>query len=132
MIDFSNEIFNAVAQQLRSSFKGVKVIGENVQSPTEFPTVTIDEIENVPVERDSSKVEKYSRVRYRVQIFSNKKTGKRAEARQILSVADEMFAGWGFTRKTYVPQPDVYNSAVYQITATYEAVVDRNGIIYKS
>ena len=131
MIDFSNEIFSESAKLLRSQYSKIKVVGESVSSATEFPTVTIDEIDNVPVERDSAKTEKYARVRYRVQIFSNAK-GKRTEARGILAVLDSKFTEWGFTRKSLVPQPDVYNSSVYQITATYEAVIDRDGVIYKS
>ena len=131
MIDFSNEIFNESAKLLRSKYSKIKVVGESVSSATEFPTVTIDEIDNVPVERDSAKIEKYARVRYRVQVFSNSK-GKRTEARNILATLDNKLTELGFTRNSLVPQPDVYNTSVYQITATYEAVIDANGVIYKS
>ena len=58
MIDFSNEIFNAVAKHLRSLYKGIQVIGEYVKIPSKFPTVTIDEISNIPIHLDSAKVNK--------------------------------------------------------------------------
>ena len=131
MIDYSNEIFNDAATVLRDAVEGVTVVGEYVSSPTSFPTVTIDEISNVPVHRDSAKTEKYAEVRYRVQVFSNKQTGKRVEARNIFNVIDTRFAELGFTRKTYTTTPDVYNSAVYQITATFDAQIDVNGVVYK-
>jgi hypothetical protein len=37
----------------------------------------------------------------------------------------------GFFCKTYTTTPEVYNAEVYSITATYEAVVDRNGVVYR-
>ena len=131
MIDYSNEIFNDVATVLRNAVSGITVIGEYVSSPTSFPTVTIDEISNVPKHRDSAKTEKYATVRYRVQVFSNKSTGKRLEARSILDVIDTRLTELGLVRKTYTTTPDVYNSSVYQITVTYEAVIDTDGVIYK-
>ena len=132
MIDYSNEIFNDAKTLLKSVFQDITVIGEYVSSPTSFPTVTIDEVSNVPKYRDSAKAEKYSMVRYRVQVFSNKSTGKRGEARNIFMIIDGRLAELGFVRKTYTTTPDVYNSSVYQITATFEAVIDTNGVIYKN
>ena len=89
MIDFSNEIFNAVAKHLRSLYKGIQVKGEYVATPAKFPTVTIDEIGNIPTELDSAATNKYADVVYRVQVFSNKANGKRAEAREIYKAVDE-------------------------------------------
>lgn len=132
MIDYSNEIFNDAATVLRNAVDGVTVIGEYVSSPTSFPTVTIDEIDNRQFQRDSAKTEKFAAVRYRVQVFSNKQSGKRVEARNILNVIDTRLSELGFTRKTYTTTPDVYNSSVYQITATYDAVIGADGVIYKN
>ena len=132
MIDYSNEIFNDAATVLRNAVSGITVIGEYVSSPTSFPTVTIDEIDNRQFQRDSAKTEKFAAVRYRVQVFSNKSSGKRAEARSIFNVIDTRLAELGFTRKTYTTTPDVYNSSVYQITATFDAVIGADGVIYKN
>lgn len=132
MIDYSNEIFNDAATVLRNAVSGITVIGEYVSSPTSFPTVTIDEIDNRQFQRDSAKTEKFAAVRYRVQVFSNKSNGKRAEARSIFNVIDTRLAELGFTRKTYTATPDVYNSSVYQITATFDAVIGADGVIYKN
>lgn len=131
MIDYSNEIFNDAATVLRSAINDITVIGEYVSSPTSFPTVTIDEVDNRPMYRDSAKTEKYAAVKYRVQVFSNKSTGKRSEARSIFNVIDTRLTSLGFVRKTYTTTPDVYNSSVYQITATYDAVISAEGVIYK-
>lgn len=131
MIDYSFEIFNAVAIDLRAAYEGIKVVGEYVASPTVFPTVTIDEISNVPVHMDSAVQNKYAQVTYRVQVFSNLRTGKRAEARKIYSRVDEKLQVLGLYAISYSTTPAIYNSEVYCITATYGAVIDRNGAVYR-
>ena len=133
MIDFQNEIFTNVATAVRTNHKGSTVVGEYTRSPSNFPTVTLDEIENVTVAElvDSSNKEKYSGVGYRLQVFSNKKGGKKAEAREIFATADKVMLDLGFRRITYSTTPEIYDSTIYSITATYEAIIDVNGIIYK-
>lgn len=133
MLDFTNEIFTAVATEVRSEHEGATVTGEYIRTPSKFPAVALDEIENVTVEAlvDSSDREKYSGLGYRVQVFSNKTGGKRAEARAIFATADDVMRRMGFRRVTYSTTPEIYNSTIYSIMATYEAIIDVNGVIYK-
>lgn len=130
MIDFSNEIFNAVATDLRSEYEGIKVVGEYVASTTHFPTVTIDEISNVPTHLDSSVQHKYAEVQYRVQIFCNG-NGKRAKAREIYGTVAQRLSLMGLVPVTYTTTPAIYNSEVYCITGTFRGVIDRDGVIYR-
>ena len=130
MIDFSNEIFNAVATDLRSTYEGIKVVGEYVASPTLFPTVTIDEISNVPAHLDSAALPKYAEVQYRVQIFCNG-TGKRANAREIYGTVAQQLSLMGLVAMAYTTTPAIYNSEVYCITGTFRGVMDRDGVIYR-
>ena len=132
MIDFSNEIFNAVAADLRSLYPGIRVVGEFVNSPTAFPTVTIDEIRNTPEHLDGADYNKYARIIYRVQVFSNLENGKRVQAREIYGAVDRKMQSMGMFCKTYTTTPEVYNAEVYSITATYEAIIDRNGVVYRN
>ena len=105
MIDFSNEIFDTVAKDLRSAYAGIKVVGEYVTAPTAFPTVTIDETQNVPAHLDSATSSKYARVTYRVQVFSNLKTGKRRQAREIYARLDDVLQGMGLFAVSYTTTP---------------------------
>ncbi len=132
MIDYQNEIFTSVATAVRSAHAGTTVTGEYTRSPSKFPSVTVDEIENVTVPElvDSSNEEKYCGLTYRLQVFSNKTAGKKAEARDIFATADTVMLGLGFRRITYSTTPEIYDSTIYSITATYEAIVDANGVIY--
>ena len=133
MIDYQNEIFTNVATAIRSKHPGTNVTGEYTRSPSKFPAVTLDEIENVTVASlvDSSKEEKYSGLTYRLQVFSNKTAGKKSEAREIFITADSVMIGLGFRRVTYSVTPEIYESTIYSITATYEATIDVTGVMYK-
>lgn len=133
MIDYMNEIFTPVAQSVRKDYSKATIIGEYTRTPAKFPCVTLDEIANVTVDYlvDSSDEEKFARLTYRMQVFSNKQSGKKAEARAIFAIADAVMLGLGFRRKTYTSTPEIYESTVYSIQATYEAVIDVNGVIYQ-
>lgn len=131
MIDVSNEIFDAVATDLRSIYNGIKVVGEYVASPSLFPTVTIDEISNVPAQLDSAALPKYAEVQYRVQVFCNG-SGKRARAREIYATVAARLSSMGLVGVTYTTTPAIYNSEVYCITGTFRGVVDRDGVIYRA
>lgn len=133
MIDYMNEIFSTVAQHVRADYPGTTVIGEYTRKPSKFPCVTLDETQNVTIDSlvDSSDEEKYVGLTYRLQVFSNKQNGKKAEARAIFATADEKMRGMGFRRVTYTTTPEIYESTIYSITAAYEGVVDVNGVMYR-
>ena len=130
MIDYSNEIFNTVAKDLRSLYKGIQVVGEYVETPAKFPTVTLDEIQNIPVHMDTAVSNKYARVVYRSQVFCNG-DGKRKKAREIFDSLDQKLMSIGLYVKTYTTTPAIYNSEVYCITATHEGVIGADGTIYR-
>lgn len=133
MIDYNNEIFTIVASAVRSAHEGVTVTGEYTRSPSVFPTVTLDEIENVMVGYliDSSHEDNFAGVTYRLQVFSNKQSGKKAEARAIFATADTELRKIGFRRVTYTTTPEIYDSTIYSINATYTAVLGADHYVYK-
>lgn len=132
MLDFVNEIFTTVANAVRDNHIGTTVTGEYTRKPSKFPAVTLDEIANVMVDKleDSSNEEKFAGVTYRLQVFSNKESGKKAEARAIFATADAEMRRMGFRRVTYATTPEIYDSTVYSIFATYEAVISAEGNVY--
>lgn len=132
MIDFNSEVFTTVATAVRDNHIGATVIGEYTRKPSKFPTVTLDETQNVMVDwlEDSSNEENFAGVTYRLQVFSNKQNGKKAEARAIFATADAEMRRMGFRRVSYTTTPEIYKSTVYEITATYEAIVSWDGYVY--
>lgn len=133
MIDVNNEVFTNVATSIRDNHLATTVTGEYTRKPSKFPTATLDEISNVVVDHleDSSNAENFARVTYRLQVFSNKQTGKKAEARAIFATADAEMRRMGFRRVTYTTTPEIYESTIYCIMATYEAIVSAEGRVYK-
>ena len=133
MIDYLNEIFTTVATTLREKHSEITVTGEYTRMPSKFPSATLDEIENVTVNalEDSSAAENFSGLSYRLQVFSNRQSGKKAEARAIFATADSTMRGLGFRRITYTTTPEIYESTIYSITATYAAIAGSDGVIYK-
>lgn len=130
MIDVSSEIFTVLADAVREKHSSVSVIGENVRVPNKLPCVTIDETNNVSSHLDTSNTEPFADVVYRVQVFCTGE-GKRAQARKIFQTISDACFGLNLIRKTYTTTPDVYNSSIYQITATFEASVRRDGTIFR-
>ena len=132
MIDYCNEIFTTVAKAVRAAHSGATVTGEFTRMPSKFPTVTLDETQNITMGNlvDSSHAENYSGVAYRLQVFSNKQNGKKAQARAIFSTADAVLRGMGLRRVTYTTTPEIYDSTIYSITATYEGVLSTAGYVY--
>lgn len=133
MLNYLNEIFDRVATATRAVHSTVTVSGEYTRKPSKFPAVTLDETSNTTVDwlEDSSNEETFVGVTYRLQVFSNKRNGKRAEAREIFATADAEMRRMGFRRVTYTTTPEIYDSTIYNITATYEAVLSTAGYVYK-
>lgn len=133
MIDYSNEVFSTVAMDVRVQHPGTVVSGENVRRPSQFPCVTLDETQNVEVDAliDSGRAEDFAGVSYRLQTFSNKQGSKKSEARAIFATADAAMRKMGFRRVAYTTTPEIYDSTIYSITATYEAIVNKAGYVYK-
>jgi hypothetical protein len=131
VIDYSNEILNMIATELRSKHEGIQVIGEYVETPAKFPTVTLDEVQNVPVHLDTSVNNKYARITIRTQTFCNG-VGKRQKAREIYDSLDKKLMSIGLYAKSYTTTPTIYNAEVYCITATHEGVIGEDGTIYRN
>lgn len=123
MVDYSNQLFNYLAE----NYKG-NIIVQNIQIPSSFPTVTIDETSNIDVDIDSDSP-RYARVEYRVQVFTTGDS-KRTDARDIFSQIDTLLQKY-LRKISYTTTPEIYNSDVYCIEVTYRGVVDSNGTFYK-
>lgn len=132
MIDVSHQIFTRIASALRDVRPEVKVVGEYLKTPAQFPCVTVDEISNLPARPDSGTEERYSTVTYRVQVFALREAGGRDQARALLEAVNQVLSALNFTRKSMTTGPELYHAQFYSITATYEAVIGRDGCCYRT
>lgn len=133
MIDLESDIFSYVANALREEFPGVFVSGEYVETPARFPAVTIVEADNRVLTRmRTENIENAVSSLFEVNIYSNRASGKKSEAKSIANAVDEKMASIGYTRTFREQIPNLKDATIYRIVCRYEAVIDRNFVIYQS
>lgn len=125
MVDVEAKVFTVVSTALRAQFSPLFVSGEYVDAPPSFPAVTLTESSNTVVQsrRTAQAIENGASVMYEANVYSNKRSGKKAEAKSIMAALDEQMASLGFTRTFMNPIPNVADASIYRIVARYEAVV---------
>jgi len=121
MIDIESSVFNTVANALRSSYNGISVYGEYVESPSSFPSVSLVEDDNSEVvgNRTLARMpETACSLMYTANVYSNLKTGKKAQAKSIMDTIDAKMHEMGFTRTMRSQLPNV-DRTIYRVTARY-------------
>ena len=132
MISYENEIFTQIATRLREEFPDIFVASTLNLNPTKFPCVFIEEADNYPYYRtgDTANIENHVAVMHEINVFSNKASGKKTEAKAIMKVIDEEYQKLGFRRQTLQPL-SLDDSTKYRIVSRYTAVADSNHVIYR-
>ena len=133
MINVEQEIFNIIAKAVRNAYPKAYVIGEYVKAPSQFPCISIVEMDNTIYERTqtSGSLENHADVSYEVNIYSNKISGKKSECKSIASLIDNEFATLGFSRTMLQPIPNIDDATIYRMTGRYRGVVSKDNVIYR-
>ena len=76
-------------------------------------------------------MENHSTLMYEVNVYSNKKTGKKTECKKIITLVDEAMSALGFTRIMLQPIPNMDDATIYRMTARYRAVVSKDKVIFR-
>ena len=133
MIDIENDVFDKVADSLRELFPNIAVYGEYIEAPSRFPCVTLVEAGNRVLESmRTDRIENAVSVMYELNCYSNKSSGKKTEAKEIATAADEIMTSIGFTRTFREQVPNLKDASIYRIVCRYEAVIDKNFMIYQN
>lgn len=132
MIDVENELFNEIYDTLTEEFGDINITGDYVATPESFPCASIYEADNYTYKssQDSGSGENHVNVMYEVYVFSNKRSGKKTECKQIFSVIDEKMIRSGFSRVGLEP---IYqdDGRIFKLIGRYEAVVSQNKTIFR-
>ncbi|WP_124098357.1 hypothetical protein [Ruminococcus sp. Marseille-P6503] len=133
MIDVENEVFNNVAVPLREHFEGIYVVGENTSEPSRFPAVSIIEKSSAVDEKsiDSGSIENYADVMYEINVYSNLESGKKQQAKAIVSFINDQFDSMGFVRQFCEPIDNAADPTVYRMTARFVGKADVQKNIYR-
>lgn len=130
MIDNEDAIFTAIRAGLTAASMDVELFDQTILSPSVFPCVCVENIDNYTYRKtiDSGSNENHVRVVYEVNVFSDRTTDKRGECKSIFTVVSDVLTGLGFTRNSMNP---IYlnESTAYRLVGRFTAVVDRSGQI---
>lgn len=133
MINAESEIFTEVAAEVRRTYPNLYIVGEYVHSPSEFPCASLVEMDNAPLikTQTSDSVENHAALIYEINVYSNKKVGKKTECRTIANAFDNALAKLGFTRMMLNPIPNLEDATIYRIIGRYRAVISQNKVVYR-
>lgn len=132
MIDIESQVFTRVFEAVRNGFPAAFVTSEYVKSPSEFPAVSLVEMDNLPYERTMTvNPENHVTVTYELNVYSNLINGKKSECKSICAIIDREMAAMGFIRTSLTPVPNMNDSTIYRMTGRYRAVVSANHTIYR-
>ena len=125
MIDVENLVVDTIKKALQASaYSSAYITSEYTDTPSSFPCVSVVEADNYTYRKtqDGDLKEHHANVMYEVNVFSNKTSGRKAEAKKIMEIVDTAFQNIKFTRtfKNSIPNKD---KTVHRIVARYEAVI---------
>jgi hypothetical protein len=133
MINIESEIFNIIAKVVREKYPDIYITGEYVKIPPKFPCVSLIEMDNSAYTKtqSSDSVENHAELMYELNVYSNKKSGKKSECKAIASLIDNELAALGFSRTMLQPIPNMDDATIYRILGRYRAVASKDKQIYR-
>ena len=133
MIDVETELFSEVESKVRGRYPNIYMTGEYVKSPSEFPCVSLVEVDNATFRNTQTTEgqENHAAVMYELNVYSNKTKGKKAECKAIVGFIDEVLMGLNFTRIMLEPVPNQDSATIYRMLGRYRAIVSKNKTIYR-
>ena len=131
--DTETYVVDAVTSAVMEAFPTAVVYGEEVDSPSQFPCVTVEEYNNYSHKQtltgDNS--QRYVHVSYQINVYSNAKNGKTV-CKKIMTIVDQMMRTIGFLRTYNAPQPNMQRNIARRV-ARFNGIVDTvTGLVYKS
>lgn len=133
MIDIENQVFQACADAFRAAYQNGFIAGEYVNQPPKFPAVSVVEMDNSVYMRgiDSGSIENFAAVMYQVDVYSNLNKGKKAQAKAIAALIDDVMVRMGFQRTFLNPVQNMNDATIYRMTGRYQAVAGKDNYIYR-
>lgn len=132
MIDIENKLYTSLTDLLANEIKNIHHSSVFVNSPSLYPFVSIEEIDNYTTQKteDSSNVEKFTTVVYEINVYTSDTTRKKSSAKQITNIIDTYMFNLGFQRLSKSPiQGD--NEAIYRVVLRYLAIVSNRHEIFR-
>ena len=132
MISIENQVYTGLSTALTTYDENIQTSGVFTNTPSSYPFVSIEEIDNAPytLGMDSCKIENFVSVAYEIIVFVKNQNLKKSNANSIANVVDTYMQGLGFIRDMkYARQND--DETDYRIYLRYSAVVSSKEEIYR-
>jgi hypothetical protein len=125
MINPENEVFTILATALRERFPGISVADDPEAVPANFPHVSIEMSNNTTFARymNSGNYE-VAIVVFSINVYSNLKTGRKRECRQIADFIDGLLTPKNFRRQAVLPIRTHAHPEIYRLAMTYRVATD--------
>ena len=110
MIDKEKEVFEYVAEGLRSKYKSIYVIGAELSDmPPKFPAVSLVQTNNAVKTEYSTflSLENVVGEDYKAEVYSNLREGKEAQTKEIASTISDLMMNLGYERTFCEPIPNM-------------------------
>ena len=122
MISIENIVVDNVTRVIKSFYPDATIKSEKQDVPSSFPFVSVIEADSSTYRKtqDDELREHHIEVMYEVNVYSNRKDGKKTEAKKIMSLVDDVMQDMKFTRTTKLP---IETKSYYRYVARYTAVV---------
>ena len=130
MIDYEVKIFNRVYSDVAPLCANNRFVSTAItEAPTAFPAACLIEIDSRTWYggQSSTPQENYALVTYQFEAFATSKS----KCRQVYAAADDAMLSMNFTRVSGAYMNNADNTKVFRYVARYEAVVDRDGNLYR-
>ena len=134
MIDIESTVFDYVATALREEYKGISVVSTSSDTPAKFPAVCLWEQDNscyAPSQTAECR-ENHAQLMYQCEVYSNRQSGKKAQAREIAAFVDKKMQELGFIRTFGQPVPNVADMTIYRYTMRFSGIIGKDNIVYTS
>lgn len=132
MIDISNEVYTFIRKRVKAVEPSVAFSDEYQTAQTVFPCCIFRQADDY-IRRDridSGNIENAVNVMFEVDVYSNKISGKKEEAKKIMSLVSDNMALIGLVRSMCSPVPNIADATIYRLTARFEGTVDKNNNIF--
>lgn len=125
MIDIENEVYNTIATEVRTKYPQIFLSGDDTIIPTTFPAIHIVQRDN-PIDMnsaDSGSIERVTSPMFEINVYSNLKTGRKQEAKNIMATICDVMASLDMERTYCQPTPNI-DTSIYRIVGRFSCKTD--------
>ena len=132
MIDVEKYVFDVAYNAVATlNITGLTMTSIYTPNPASFPHVYL-EMASSAQDRASQTTdcgEERANVMFQCNVYSNKRSGAKTQAKQIAGAVSDALSSLNLTRKMMQPIPNLADATIYQIIMRFTGQVDKNGRI---